>query len=319
MREVRDLGGASDVGRGGQQEILKDGAKQRVGAQALGGGVEDGEEILGGVRLLPCRPMFARFLRLRARRAPVSSSMKEEQAGRGRDQNLGVVATLFEQLAAFEESGFEFGGVLDGVAKDGCAEGVKVAGGGVDEDQSLFGEDRREQAGKGLGEGGVGSVGGFDGVEDRAGAEEFSGLIEQRADAGAERDGADGPVVRLVREAQGLQLVARGKNDVVGFVEVVVFGGEPEDGDGAGVFGFADGGRGLEEREEGSAEESDLLAGDDGGGSLPEAGDVFESRGAGVEAAVLGFEQVGDAGADGRVLRGRRSIGGRRGWTGRRA
>ena len=191
------------------------------------------------------------------------------------------------------------------MAEDGCAEGMEVVGRGVDDDQALFGEDRREQASKGLGEGGVGSVGGFDGVEDRAGAEEFGSLIEQRADAGAERDGADGTVVSLVREAKGLQLVARGKNDVVGFVEVMVFGCEPEDGDGSGVFGFADGGRGLEEREKGSAEESDLLAGDDGRSSLTEAGDVFESRSAGAEGAVLGLEQIGDAGADGRVLRGR--------------
>ena len=36
LREVGDLGGATDGGLGGQQEILKDGAEERVGAEALG-------------------------------------------------------------------------------------------------------------------------------------------------------------------------------------------------------------------------------------------------------------------------------------------
>ena len=36
LRVVGDFGGATDDGLGGQQEILKDGAKERVGTEALG-------------------------------------------------------------------------------------------------------------------------------------------------------------------------------------------------------------------------------------------------------------------------------------------
>jgi hypothetical protein len=59
LGEVGDLGGAADVGRGGQDGVLKDGAQQGVGAEALGCGVEDREEVGGGVGLcggagLPC-------------------------------------------------------------------------------------------------------------------------------------------------------------------------------------------------------------------------------------------------------------------------
>lgn len=88
--------------------------------------------------------------------------------------------------------------------------------------------------------------------------------------------------------------------------EVVVFGGQPEDRDvrgagGAGGFGGAgDGGGGFEERKERTAEESDLLAGDDGAGSVAEEVDVREGGGGGVKGAGLGFEGVGKGdGVDG--------------------
>ncbi len=116
--------------------------------------------------------------------------------------------------------------------------------------------------------------------------------------------------------------VARGEDDVVGFGEVVVFGGQPEDGDGAptpasklagdpgaGVLGAADDGGGFEEGEEGSAKEGDLLAGDDGAGALAEALDVGLDFVAGDAGAVKpGFvlfaEEVGELGAVGWVLLG---------------
>jgi hypothetical protein len=116
--------------------------------------------------------------------------------------------------------------------------------------------------------------------------------------------------------------VAGGEDDVVGFGEVVIFGGQPEDGDGAptaasklagdpgiGVLGAADDGGGFEEGEEGSAEEGDLLAGEDGAGSVAEALDVsscFIGGGAGaVKPAVILFEEeVGECVAVGWVLLG---------------
>jgi hypothetical protein len=52
---VGDFGGASDDSLGGEQVVLKDGAEEGVGAEALGGGVEDGEEVGGGVGRFACR------------------------------------------------------------------------------------------------------------------------------------------------------------------------------------------------------------------------------------------------------------------------
>jgi len=50
LRVVGDLGGAADDGLGGEKVILKDGAEERVGAEALGGGIAEGEQVGGGVR-----------------------------------------------------------------------------------------------------------------------------------------------------------------------------------------------------------------------------------------------------------------------------
>jgi hypothetical protein len=53
-------------------------------------------------------------------------------------------------------------------------------------------------------------------------------------------------------EAQGVERVARGEDNVVGFGEVVILRGEPEDGDGARVLGSADDGGGFQQGKEGA-------------------------------------------------------------------
>ena len=75
-------------------------------------------------------------------------------------------------------------------------------------------------------------------------------------------------------EAQRVECVTRGEDDVVGLGEVVVFSGEPEDGDRIRRLGPLDDGGSFVEGEKGSAEEGDLLAGDDGACTLAEALDV---------------------------------------------
>ena len=82
---------------------------------------------------------------------------------------------------------------------------------------------------------------------------------------------------------------------MVGLGEVVIFGGHPEDGHGgdAGggeLAGQFDGGEGLVEGITGTAEEADLLAGDDGDGGG--VGERVEGGRRGIDAA-----QGGDDGA----------------------
>ncbi len=82
LRVVGDLGGATDDGLGGEEEILKDGAEEGVGAEALGGGVEDGEQVGGGVLGAGAVDAVVNqlpFLRRRGRRMPVTSSMRKRR------------------------------------------------------------------------------------------------------------------------------------------------------------------------------------------------------------------------------------------------
>ena len=177
-----------------------------------------------------------------------------------------MVAAFLEELVALVEGGFEGGGVFDGLAEDGSAEGVEGASGGVDDDEAEVGEGGSDEARKGGGEGGVGRIGGGEEVEFGSATDEFGGAVEDGGYVGAEREIADGlcSVGMVEVQAQGVKRVTRGQGDVIGFGEVVIFGGEPEDGDGVRILGAADDGGGFEEGEEGSAEEGDLLAGDDG-------------------------------------------------------
>ena len=250
---------------------------------------------------------------------------KEEEAGAGGDEDLGMVAALGEEPVTLVEGGFEVGGVFDGVAEDRGAKGVEGAGGSVDDDEAVVGEKRREEAGEGAGEGGLRRVGGGEEVEFGSATDELGGAIEDLGDIGAEGEIADGAGggdgVKI--ETQGMEGMAGGEGDVVSFGEVVVFRGEPEDGDTVRVLGAADDGSGFEEGEERSGEEGDLLAGDDGARSLPaqangrlewgiagaEALDVGEGFGAsglgpGKPGLVLFDEEVGEAVAVGGVACG---------------
>ena len=290
---VGDFRGATDDGLGGEHVILKDGAEEGVGTEALGGGVEDGEEVGGGVlgfrgrrwRGLSCGLSYSLGSRASCRRSYKPGAVfamegkagaggfinKEEEAGAGGDEDLGMVAALGEEPVTLVEGGFEVGGVFDGVAENGGAEGVEGAGGSVDDDEAVVGEKRREEASEGAGEGGLRRVGGGEEVEFGSATDELGGAIEDGGNVGAEGEIADGAGggdgVKI--EMQGVEGVAGGEGDVVGFGEVVIFRGEPEDGDGIGILSTADDGSGFEEGEEGSGEEGDLLAGDDSARSLP--------------------------------------------------
>ncbi len=153
LGEVGDLRRAADGGEGGQQEILKDGAQQGVGAEALGGGVEDGEQVGGGVLRLAGEP--ASVFAAERRAGAGGFVQKEEQAAAGSDEDLGVVAAFGEELVAFVKGGLQFLGVLEGMAQHGRAQGVEGAGGGVDDDEAEVGEGGGQEAGERRGEGGV--------------------------------------------------------------------------------------------------------------------------------------------------------------------
>ena len=80
------------------------------------------------------------------------------------------------------------------------------------------------------------------------------------------------------------QLAAGGKSDVIDLGEVVVFAGEPEDGrvgmaGGGGLARAGDGGGSFEGRVQRSAEETHLLAGENGAGALGERSERWRGGG----------------------------------------
>ena len=99
---------------------------------------------------------------------------------------------------------------------------------------------------------------------------------------------------------QCVEFVARRQRDVIGFVEVVVFGGHPEDGDRTRILRLANGSGRFEQREQRAAEERDLLARDNRSRASAQFRYIFERRVARAELAVLRFQKIGNRG----VLRG---------------
>ncbi len=151
-----------------------------------------------------------------------------------------------------------------------------------------------------------GRIAGGEEVELRRAADELRGAVEDGLNAGSEAEAADGLALgrRVEVDAQGMERVARGQGDVVGFGEVVVFAGQPEDGHGVGRLGALNDGGGFQQGEERAGEEGDLLAGDEGAGALAEALDVGQGLWPGIPAAILLEEQIGDGVAMGGICSG---------------
>jgi hypothetical protein len=131
--------------------------------------------------------------------------------------------------------------------------------------------------------------------------QEVAGAVEQRVHLQANLDAAyRGSGVAGMAELEGLDCGFGEERDLVDLFDVVVLGGEPEDGDvvdaggGGCLLGAGDGCGYFEEGEERAAKETDLLAGDDGAGAGAEFGDVGEGCGAGGEGEGLAGEGVGE-------------------------
>ena len=147
---------------------------------------------------------------------------------------------------------------------------MRLARAGVKDQQSLRGKNFRVELGKGLGEGAAGFVGRFQRLHGLGVAKQLPCLLQQRCDGLVENEAADG--TRIGRSAfvfERFEHAARREDDVIDFVEVVVFRGQPEDGCvgmscRGGLARAGDCSAGLQRGQQRSAEQAHLLAGDDG-------------------------------------------------------
>ena len=215
-----------------------------------------------------------------------------------------MVTGGFKRLATLGEGGVKFVGALDGGAQDRRSEAVELAAARVGDEKALGGESSRVEIGERLSEGAAGLVSGGESIGRFGWAEDLGGAVYERQDGIVEHHAAGGKG-GFGRFAVGKlsQLAAGGKRDVIDLGEIVVLAGEPENGGmrmtcSGGLAGASNGGCGFERREERTAEEADLLAGENGSGAHGEC----RQRVFGVGGWVLHGEEVNEL----RPMRGER-------------
>ena len=201
-----------------------------MGLRRSGGGVKDGQEVLGGVGAGTGLPSaFAGAAESEA--GSCFRVQEKEKRGAGFDQDLGLVLMGFEFGGTSQESRFEVGGALDRRAEDGGTQRVEGAAGGVHDDQAFAGEDLGHKASEGLAKGGLRGVAGAQEIADRGVGHELAGLIEKSFYCRSKVDAADLAGFVFQSEPEGFQGPFGGEGDLVDFSQVVIFRGEPEDGD----------------------------------------------------------------------------------------
>ena len=84
---------------------------------------------------------------------------EEEERGGFGDEDLSVVAVRGELFGAVKQRLVKLVGVLDGAAQGAGAHGVELAGGGVDDDETLRSEDACDEVAEGRSQRGRGAVG----------------------------------------------------------------------------------------------------------------------------------------------------------------
>ena len=303
LREVGELCRADDTGGSGQQRILEDGAKQGAGGKIAGRAFGEREEFVeaegarAGVELGIDG----------AERDAVAVDFCEKKSGGIRNFNLRMEAGVFEVASAFDEIGDKRGILAQGGGENRCRDSGDCGVMGIEEDEAAAGKQAREQfsAGGRVGVGrGVRSAKGGGNGDGIGAVERGQGRREGALDCWAEGDVADraANVGRVVRQLDAFQTGATGPVAVVDFGEVVVFAGEPEDGDGVTALGRefggdADGGECFVERVSGAGEEAGLLAGNNGDGAHGKAVETAGDGGIGAETLVHGAE----GGDDGRA------------------
>src|SRR5215467_891909 len=91
-------------------------------------------------------------------------------------------------------------------------------------------------------------------------------------------------------DAEFFQMIARRNLDEVDLRQIVVFCGQPEDGNSSGFFRQHGDGQSFEYNKHRAAAQSDLLAGNDGGSAISESLNVFQRPGAASKLAVLALQ-----------------------------
>jgi len=209
--------------------------------------------------------------------------VEEEERAAFKDLHLGVVTGAVELASTSEEIGGQRGVVFEGATVNGRGEAMEARVERVEENQAVVSKEAGEKFAEGAAESFVRAVGVLKGVGDEIGGgtvERRNGLSDEGGDGVAQANFADALAGRAGgSEFEAREIRAGEPPGMVNFGEVVVFGGEPEDGDGvvatrSEIGGEADDGERFVETVGGAGEEADLLPGDDGDGAGSEAVEI---------------------------------------------
>ena len=194
-------------------------------------------------------------------------------------RGLRVIPARFERRSGFRRETRGLAGLLDLAGKDMRDERFGRRIGGVEHDQPARAEHGFEPAAKRIGHAGPGCIGAAEAVNQRRRELGRRHRGFERADRGVHRfvqaHAGDRTGVRLWRIAggNGERLHVRIEHAArLDLVPVVIFGVDPEHRDrrhavlGPHLLGESNRGQRFQQREEWSAEETGLLAGDDGNG-----------------------------------------------------
>jgi len=313
LGEVGDFGRAGYVRGSGEKGVLDDGAKKDVGAEALGGTIEEGEEVGEGVGVLAGDEAGVGASGGGANGKALAVVVEEEERAAFENFHLSVVTGAVELLVAGEKIGGKGGVVFEGAAIERRGEAMEARVERVEENQAVASKEAGEELGEGCAEGFLRAVGVLKSFGDEIGGgtvERRNGLSDEGGDGVAQANFADALAGRAGgSEFETREIRAGEPPGVVDFGEVVVFGGEPEDGDGvmsarSEIGGETNDGERFVETVGGAGEEADLLSGDNGDGTGSEAVEIFLCGRAAAETEVLFAEDFDDGAAQGGVRRG---------------
>src|ERR1700756_3736851 len=145
LRKVGDFGGSAEVSSGGEQIVLHDGTKQRIGAKEFWMGID------------AVKPFFAGGHARTAGEGSVRGGdylalpflhRKKKGAARG-DVHLRLIAGPVELLAAAQQQFVQFIALRESGGKNGSGDAVKLFVEGVEKDEAIIGEDVGEEPGAG--------------------------------------------------------------------------------------------------------------------------------------------------------------------------
>ena len=226
----------------------------------------------------------------------------EQRSGLAGHLHLLVIVCRLQFAVAREYGLVEFGGARDGVNKERRGNGVQFGVGGIEQNEPMLSKNAGVELGVRVRERLAFGITLAQIIGSQRVAQQCGGCGNRVVHTFSEADGRDRRSLDTPRgSGKGRELqIGREQQRLIHFGQVVVLAGQPEDRhtvDAERLDLLRQGQRRshFEERQQRSAEQSYLLAGDDGEGAVAQAFDIAQRDGRCSPGAVLLFQNGGHA------------------------